>query len=89
MSVPFAGSEHVDVTLVSPRNYFLYSPLLPSASVGTVEQRSIVEPVRKMLGSKVGSLFLSSAHSPDLQRRTSLDVSDLTRVIFYIDLLML
>lgn len=49
-------SEHVDVTLVSPRNYFLYSPLLPSASVGTVEQRSIVEPVRKMLGSKVSLL---------------------------------
>ena len=64
MSVPFAGSEHVDVTLVSPRNYFLYSPLLPSASVGTVEQRSIVEPVRKMLGNKVGSCtHLRTQHS--------------------------
>ena len=36
-----------DVTLVSPRNYFLFTPLLPSAAVGTVEPRSIVEPVRR------------------------------------------
>ncbi|KAL0054534.1 hypothetical protein WJX82_010454 [Trebouxia sp. C0006] len=35
-----------DVTLVSPRNYFLYTPLLPSAATGTVEPRSIVDPVR-------------------------------------------
>lgn len=45
--------EKIDLTLVSPRNYFLYTPLLPQASVGTVEERSIVEPVRKMLGKKV------------------------------------
>lgn len=36
-----------DVTLVSPRNYFLFTPLLPSAAVGTVEFRSILEPVRR------------------------------------------
>ena len=46
-------SDRVDVTLVSPRNYFLYTPLLPAAATGTVEERSIVEPVRKMLGNKV------------------------------------
>ncbi len=38
-----------DVTLVSPRNYFLFLPLLPSAVTGTVELRSIVEPVRRRL----------------------------------------
>ena len=36
-----------DVTLVSPRNHFLFTPLLPSSTVGTVEFRSIIEPVRK------------------------------------------
>jgi NADH:ubiquinone reductase (non-electrogenic) len=35
------------VTVVSPRNYFLFTPLLPSTTVGTVEFRSIIEPVRK------------------------------------------
>lgn len=38
-----------DVTVVSPRNYFLFSPLLPSVTVGTVESRSIVEPFRKLM----------------------------------------
>lgn len=36
-----------DVTVVSPRNHFLFTPLLPSTTVGTVEFRSIVEPIRK------------------------------------------
>ncbi len=36
-----------DVTIVSPRNYFLFTPLLPSAVTGTVEFRSILEPLRR------------------------------------------
>lgn len=35
-----------DVTIVSPRNYFLFTPMLAGAAVGTVEFRSITEPVR-------------------------------------------
>ena len=31
------------------RNYFLYTPLLPGGVTGTVELRSIVEPVRSLL----------------------------------------
>lgn len=38
-----------DVQLVSPRNYFAFTPLLPSVTCGTVEARSIVEPVRNMI----------------------------------------
>ena len=38
-----------DATLISPRNYFLFTPLLPSAATGTVELRSIVEPARRRL----------------------------------------
>jgi NADH:ubiquinone reductase (non-electrogenic) len=38
-----------DLTLISPRNYFLFTPLLPSATIGTVELRSILEPVRRRL----------------------------------------
>ncbi|NOZ07919.1 MAG: FAD-dependent oxidoreductase, partial [FCB group bacterium] len=36
------------VILVSPRNHFLFTPLLPSTAVGTIEFRSIVEPVRNL-----------------------------------------
>jgi NADH dehydrogenase FAD-containing subunit len=30
-----------DVVLVSPRNHFLFTPLLPSTAVGTLEFRAI------------------------------------------------
>lgn len=38
-----------DVQVVSPRNYFAFTPLLPSVTCGTVEARSIVEPIRKII----------------------------------------
>lgn len=38
-----------DVQVISPRNYFAFTPLLPSVTYGTVEARSIVEPVRKII----------------------------------------
>lgn len=44
-----------DVTVVSPRNYFLFTPLLAGASVGSLEYRSITEPVRE-INSKVSFL---------------------------------
>ncbi|MBI2428436.1 MAG: FAD-dependent oxidoreductase [Ignavibacteriales bacterium] len=39
-------TELYDVIVVSPRNHFLFTPLLPSTTVGTIEFRSIIEPVR-------------------------------------------
>ena len=39
------------VTVVSPRNYFLFTPMLAGASVGTVEYRSICEPLRSINGA--------------------------------------
>ncbi|MED6145616.1 External alternative NAD(P)H-ubiquinone oxidoreductase B3, mitochondrial [Stylosanthes scabra] len=37
-----------DIHVVSPRNYFAFTPLLPSVTCGTVEARSIVEPIRNI-----------------------------------------
>lgn len=34
-----------DITIVSPRDHFLFTPLLASSTVGTVELRSITEPL--------------------------------------------
>lgn len=34
------------IAIISPRNHFLFTPLLPSTTVGTIEFRSIVEPIR-------------------------------------------
>lgn len=45
-------SDKYELVLVSPRNYFVYTPLLPAMCAGTVEERSIVEPVRSVLKNK-------------------------------------
>lgn len=37
-----------EVKVISPRNYFAFTPLLPSVTCGTVEPRSIIEPIRRM-----------------------------------------
>ncbi|KNB20127.1 NADH dehydrogenase [Fusarium oxysporum f. sp. lycopersici 4287] len=34
--------------IISPRSYFVFTPLLASTSVGTLEFRSILEPVRRL-----------------------------------------
>lgn len=39
--------------IVSPRSYFVFTPLLASTSVGTLEFRTILEPVRRLPG-KIG-----------------------------------
>ncbi|KYQ89249.1 pyridine nucleotide-disulfide oxidoreductase [Tieghemostelium lacteum] len=49
-SLTFLRKLHTDefnVTIVSPRNYFLFTPLLVGGTTGTLEVRSIIEPVRK------------------------------------------
>jgi hypothetical protein len=47
-----ALSDRYELTLVSPRNYFVYTPLLPAMCAGTVEERSIVEPVRAVMAGR-------------------------------------
>ena len=41
-----------DVIVISPRNHFLFTPLLASTTVGTLEFRSIIEPVRYSISSQ-------------------------------------
>ncbi|OJJ47970.1 hypothetical protein ASPZODRAFT_1821858 [Penicilliopsis zonata CBS 506.65] len=47
------------VTVVSPTNYFLFTPMLPSATVGTLGLRSLVEPVRRIV-QRVHGHFLKA-----------------------------
>lgn len=42
----FTDPRYYDITVVSPRNHFIFTPLLASTSVGTLEFRAIIEPVR-------------------------------------------
>ncbi|KAI8050654.1 pyridine nucleotide-disulfide oxidoreductase-domain-containing protein [Gilbertella persicaria] len=49
--------DKYDVVIISENNYFLFTPLLPSATVGTLELRSLIEPVRKIV-SRINGHFL-------------------------------
>ncbi len=45
--VKVAATEEYDVTVVSPRNFYFFTPLLAATAVGTIEFRSIVDPIRR------------------------------------------
>ncbi|KAF5948389.1 hypothetical protein HYC85_014346 [Camellia sinensis] len=50
-----------EVQVVSPRNYFAFTPLLPSVTNGTVEARSVVEPIRSIVRKKPFDVQLREA----------------------------
>jgi hypothetical protein len=41
-------TQRYDVTIISPRNYFIYTPMLAGSAVGTVDIRSITQPIREV-----------------------------------------
>ncbi|KAJ3175740.1 hypothetical protein HDU87_005733, partial [Geranomyces variabilis] len=41
------NTSNYEVVVLSPRNHFVFTPLLASSSVGTLEFRNITEPVRR------------------------------------------
>ena len=49
------------ITVVSPVNHFLFTPMLPSATVGTLELRSLVEPVRRIVHRVKGHFLKADA----------------------------
>lgn len=61
--------EEYHVTVVSPANYFLFTPMLPSATVGTLEFRSLVEPVRRIVQRAKGHFLKAEAVDLELSER--------------------
>ncbi|CDS02735.1 hypothetical protein LRAMOSA00139 [Lichtheimia ramosa] len=58
-----------NVTLISDNNYFLFTPLLPSATVGTLEMRSLLEPLRKIVARVHGHFLEGRAVDVDLEHK--------------------
>lgn len=58
------------LTVVSPRNFFFFTPLLSSTAVGTIEFRSIVEPIRA--SNPFVDYFEAYATDIDLERKVVL-----------------
>ncbi|KAK2626785.1 hypothetical protein QTJ16_003960 [Diplocarpon rosae] len=61
--------EEYHVTLVSPTNYFLFTPMLPSATVGTLEFRSLVEPIRRIVTRVRGHFLRASAENVEFSEK--------------------
>lgn len=78
--------KHIDtkkynVCIVSPRSYFLFTPLLPSAPVGTVDEKSIVEPVVNFALKKKGNVAYFEAEATSINPdRNTVTISSLQRV---------
>jgi NADH dehydrogenase len=60
--------DRVEVTLIDPRNYMLYTPLMAEAASGTVEPRHAVVPVRVMCPH--ADLVLGRATAVDAANRS-------------------
>ncbi|QIW95292.1 hypothetical protein AMS68_000810 [Peltaster fructicola] len=56
-------TENYNVVVISPRNYFLFTPLLPSCTTGTIEHRSIMEPIRNFLRHKKAAVKFYEAEA--------------------------
>ena len=56
------------VLVVSPRNHFVFTPLLPSTTVGTIEFRSIIEPIRA--ANREVEYYQGECVSIDLQQKS-------------------
>ncbi len=79
------------IAVVSPRNHFLFTPLLPSTTVGTVEFRSIIEPVWRALHDRHTSYYPATCTAVNRDEKTvtcSNVFSDETFVLPYDDLVI-
>ncbi|TGJ82920.1 hypothetical protein E0Z10_g5868 [Xylaria hypoxylon] len=56
-------TANYNVVVISPRNYFLFTPLLPSCTTGNIEHRSIMEPVRQILRHKKAAVKFYEAEA--------------------------
>ncbi|KAI1144523.1 FAD/NAD(P)-binding domain-containing protein [Hypoxylon sp. FL0543] len=56
-------TSNYNVVVISPRNYFLFTPLLPSCTTGNIEHRSIMEPVRQILRHKKAAVKFYEAEA--------------------------
>ncbi|WWD20618.1 hypothetical protein CI109_105094 [Kwoniella shandongensis] len=73
-------TDDFNVVVISPRNYFLFTPLLPSVTVGTLEPRSIIQPTRYITRHKKRKVSVYEAEAkevdPTKKTVTFQDISD-------------
>ena len=62
------NTDLYDVTVISPRNHFVFTPMLAGACVGTVELRTLCEPIREI--NRHAKFYEATATSVNSQDRS-------------------
>lgn len=74
-------ARRYNVTVISPRNYFLFTPLLPSTPVGTVDEKSIIEPVMNFALKKKSNVSYYEAEATSINPdRNSVTINSVSTV---------
>ncbi|KAF8634754.1 hypothetical protein AX15_000720 [Amanita polypyramis BW_CC] len=66
-----------NVVVISPKNFFLFTPLLPSVAVGTLNPRSIIQPIRYITRHKKRAVTVIEAEAQE--------VDPLNKTVTFID----
>ncbi|KAG0261183.1 NADH:ubiquinone oxidoreductase [Mortierella polycephala] len=75
------NTDDYNVMVVSPRNYFLFTPLLPSCTVGTIELRSIMEPIRFITRHKSRNVKFYESECTDIDPESkTISISDVSDI---------
>ena len=92
----FRDDDRVEIILISKDNFLLFTPMLPEVSVGMIETRDIVTPVR--IFCKRATFYQSFVKSIDFTRRkvtianiigNQYDYDDIHNHILYYDYLVI
>eukprot|EP00877_Chromochloris_zofingiensis_P010276 jgi/Chrzof1/5501/Cz16g05180.t1 len=62
-------TDAFEVVCISPRNHFIFTPMLPSTAVGTVEFRSLLEPIRA--ANPFATYFEASCDKLDVEKKVA------------------
>lgn len=65
----FHKNEMVDITIITPKNYFLFTPLLHEVATGGINRENIIEPIRNMFECCNFSLHLGEVKSISLKEK--------------------
>ncbi|KIK63904.1 hypothetical protein GYMLUDRAFT_40113 [Collybiopsis luxurians FD-317 M1] len=59
-------TEEYNVVVISPKNYFLFTPLLPSVAVGTLSPKAILQPTRYIARHKARAVTVIEAEAKEV-----------------------
>lgn len=58
-----------DVTVISSTNYFLFTPMLPSAAVGTLDIKTLMESIRTLINNVNGHFLHATAEKVEFSEK--------------------